>query len=78
MRFELMTSALSEQRSNQLNYLSKNAEHNLRLQRTFPGVPQLTYWVVDRCSSHEFALIQFLCSPNAFLYRARMDAVRYL
>lgn len=27
-------------------------------------------------ASHEFALIQFLCSPDAFIYRARMDAVQ--
>lgn len=40
--------------------------------------PDFSYQVVDRCSSHEFALIQFLCSPDAFIYRARMDAVRYL
>ncbi len=31
------------------------AEHNLRPQRASPGILQLTYRVVDRCSSHEFA-----------------------
>lgn len=53
MRFELMTSALSEQRSNQLNYLSKNAEHNLRrrgLPLEFPNL-RIGWWTAAAATS---------------------------